>query len=195
MTRFRNFPEVTSLEENEKFCEFLQKFLDIQCVLSCLIDRFNQNRARPVRRSATVIPNLSLGLSLSSRYLSPDRLDSFMRRMLVTRISRRVLAEHHLALTKSFSKQGEETNEPHVGIIFTGLNVKRSVDRCTTLLRGRAPQVEGAKLTEWPVVITDGHLDTQFPYIREQLECVAIPLVFDVCALFINVIGTSSLNC
>lgn len=93
-----------------------------------------------------------------------------MRRMLVTRISRRVLAEHHIALTKSFTKRGEETNEPHVGIIFTDLNVKRSVDRCTSLLRSRTPQVEGKKISEWPLVITDGHLDTKFPYIREHLE-------------------------
>jgi len=39
------------------------------------------------RVSAVVIPNLSLGLSLSSLHLSPDHLDSFMRRMLVSRIS------------------------------------------------------------------------------------------------------------
>lgn len=154
--QFRQYPEVRSLEENEKFCEFLDKLLNAH---------------------ATVIPNLSLGLSLSSRFLSPDKLDSFMRRMLVSRISRRVLAEHHIALTKSFSKTEEETSEPHVGIIFTGLNVKHSVDRCTQLLRSRPPQVEDITISSWPEVIVDGHLDAKFPYIREQLEYIVFELL------------------
>ncbi|KAF6762249.1 branched-chain alpha-ketoacid dehydrogenase [Ephemerocybe angulata] len=156
--KFRQYPEITTLAENQKFCEFLQKLLDIH---------------------ATVIPNLSLGLSLSSKFLSPDRLDSFMRRMLVSRISRRVLAEHHVALTRSFtSQQGQESDEPHVGIIYTGLNVKHSVERCTSLLRSRPPEVEHmGKIDSWPEVITDGHLDAQFPYIREHLEYIVFELL------------------
>jgi hypothetical protein len=103
-----------------------------------------------------------------------------MRRMLVSRISRRVLAEHHIALTKSFSQNVEETSEPHVGIIFTGLNVKHSVDRCTQLLRGRPPQVEDITISSWPEVIVDGHLDAKFPYIREQLEYVSPSKCFPI---------------
>lgn len=128
--------------------------------------------------SVTVIPNLSLGLSLSSPHLPPDALDSFMRRMLVSRISRRVLAEHHIALSDIFAGRGQESSgEPHVGIIFTGLNVKRSIERCVWLLRERPHNAEdhygeGLKNTGWPDVIVDGHLDTNFGYIREHLEFV-----------------------
>jgi len=127
--------------------------------------------------SATVIPNLSLGLSLSSPYLAPDQLDSVMRRMLTSRISRRVLAEHHIALTEIFMGQREKqaAGEPHVGIIFTGLEVKKSIERCVKLLRQRPTWVEDFKekkfhVQPWPEVVVDGQLDTHFPYIKEHLE-------------------------
>lgn len=126
--------------------------------------------------SATIIPNLSLGLSLSSPFLAPDRLDSFMRRMLVSRISRRVLAEHHIALTKAFNYGHDGKPTPlHVGIIHTGLNVKRSIERCSGILRSRPCDIDHDFLpeqstAEWSDVIIDGHLDTTFAYIREHLE-------------------------
>jgi pyruvate dehydrogenase kinase 2/3/4 len=129
--------------------------------------------------SAVVIPNLSLGLSLSSPHLPPEQLDSFMRRMLVSRISRRVLAEHHIALSETFAgRRGESSGgEPHVGIIYTGLNVRQSITKCTKLLRGRPHHIEDGfgehmKHTPWPEVIVDGHVHTKFSYIREHLECV-----------------------
>jgi pyruvate dehydrogenase kinase 2/3/4 len=125
--------------------------------------------------SATVIPNLFLGLSLASLNMPPEQLDSFMQRMLSSRISRRVLAEHHIALTEAFAGRGGESadGEPHVGIIFTGLNVKRSIDNCTTLLHERwhcIEDLDGLQEMEWPEVFVGGHLGTKFSYIREHLE-------------------------
>jgi len=127
--------------------------------------------------SASVIPNLSLGLSLSSPYLPPEKLDAFMRRMLISRISRRVLAEHHIALSEMYvGLENEEPEEPHVGIIFTGLMVKRSIEKCVKLLTERLMWLEvggrAARDVHWPQVEIDGHLDTKFAYIREHFEYV-----------------------
>lgn len=129
--------------------------------------------------SAIVIPNLSLGLSLSSPYLPPEQLDAFMRRMLVSRISRRVLTEHHIALSRSFSGPSQESpddDDHHVGIIYTNLNVRKSIEKCVNLLRARPHDIENSygepRSTGWPEVIVDGHLETSFPYFRDQLECV-----------------------
>lgn len=161
--KFRRYPPITSLSENEKFCEFVGGLLN---------------------EHATVIPNLSLGLSLSSPYLAPEQLDSVMRRMLISRISRRVLAEHHIALTENFMGQREKQliGEPHVGIIYTGLKVKKSIARCVELLRQRPTWVEDFQGEEihvrhWPEVIVDGQLDTQFPYIKEHLEYIVFELL------------------
>lgn len=100
-----------------------------------------------------------------------------MRRMLTSRISRRVLAEHHIALTEIFmgKREKQAAGEPHVGIIFTGLKVKKSIERCVRLLRQRPTWVEGFQGEEfhvqpWPEVVVDGQLDTHFPYIKEHLE-------------------------
>jgi len=126
--------------------------------------------------SAIVIPNLSLGLSLSSPLLPPEQLDSFMRRMLVSRISRRVITQHHIALTSSLDgRVADSTGEPQVGIIITGLNVKRSIEKCVSILSQRPLDIEGhggepLRNTEWPEVIINGHLHTHFAYIREHLE-------------------------
>ena len=101
-----------------------------------------------------------------------------MRRMLVSRISRRVLAEHHIALSKDHKarREGEVLRSDHVGVIHTGLNVRESIERCTNYLRNRAFDIDHDIPTlsntsaEWSEVIVDGHTDTRFPYIREHLE-------------------------
>ncbi|KAL1685705.1 branched-chain alpha-ketoacid dehydrogenase kinase [Schizophyllum commune] len=147
---FRKYPPINTLEENNEFCRFLAGLLNDH---------------------ATVIPLLSLGLSLSSPYMSPDALDAFMKRMLVSRISRRVLAEHHIALTNNFNGHRLYARDPHVGVIFTGLNVARSVEHCAKLLR-RRPSERG-----WPEVHLSGHMDTKFAYIREHLEYVVFELL------------------
>ncbi|KAF8913924.1 branched-chain alpha-ketoacid dehydrogenase [Gymnopilus junonius] len=148
--KFRRYPPIITLAENEAFCEFVNTLLN---------------------EHATVIPNLSLGLSLSSPHLPPDTLDSFMRRMLVSRISRRVLAEHHIALSESYSGRNQESNEePHVGIIYTGLSIKQIVEHCDKLLRGTPVWPNDLPADALPEIKIDGHLETSFAYIREHLE-------------------------
>lgn len=94
-----------------------------------------------------------------------------MRRMLVSRISRRVLVEHHVALSKSFTGQDSDTDgEGHVGLIYTGLNVEKSVKKCADLLRGLPGSFENEHGNVWPGVVVDGHLGTKFAYIKEHLE-------------------------
>ncbi|KAI0268576.1 branched-chain alpha-ketoacid dehydrogenase [Russula aff. rugulosa BPL654] len=155
---------------------FEKTLLDEQCVYVASLDHY------PRLRSAVIIPNLSLGLSLASPHLSPDQLDAFMRRMLVSRISRRVLAEHHIALSDSVAGRdhGSSEEERHVGIIYTGLNVEKSVRRCTALLHqlthdSDAP--EYGRDIRWPKVVIEGHAGTQFAYIREHLEYIIFELL------------------
>lgn len=96
-----------------------------------------------------------------------------MRRMLVSRISRRVLAEHHIALSDAYAGRDKTpAGDRHVGIIFTGLSVERSVRKCARLLRELPHDFNGLSCgdIEWPEVIVDGHLDAKFSYIREHLE-------------------------
>jgi pyruvate dehydrogenase kinase 2/3/4 len=118
-----------------------------------------------------------------------------MRRMLVSRISRRVLAEHHLALTDGLARQDTSPQRSQVGIIHTALDVKGSVQRCISLLQER-PQGSDANfeaLSEahfadlpaksdyrWPEVILDGDLDTKFAYIKEHFEYIVFEILKNV---------------
>lgn len=159
--KFRRFPPITNLSDNSKFCDFLETLLD---------------------EHAPVIPSLSLGLSLCSPLLPPESLDSFMNRMLISRISRRVLAEHHLALSISLGRDSLNSEDPHVGIISTALDVKRSIVKCAYLLRSRPHGIEndnGKVIPNrgWPEVVVEGQLDTKFAYIREHLEYILFELL------------------
>ena len=92
-----------------------------------------------------------------------------MRRMLVSRISRRVLAEHHLALSSAFhGRDHDPDGGDHVGIIYTNLNVKDCIQRCVRYLTA-ADQSPGERIKK-PRIVIDGQVHTEFSYIREHLE-------------------------
>ena len=100
-----------------------------------------------------------------------------MRRMLTSRISRRVLVEHHIALTK-FLRERSSPFHPrdNVGIIATGLRVKQSIETCARYLQQRPCDTDGDGLDRnlnnppWSEVIIDGHTDVKFAYIGEHLQ-------------------------
>ena len=142
-----------------------------------------------VSRSLPMIPQLSLALSISSPHLAPDELDAFMRRMLISRISRRVLVEHHVALTQGLCERDDDPDAPkHVGIIYTNLSVKESIDKCIRFLKSEEGMYGLRRLEEptlrgtgiWPEIIIDGHLDARFPYIKEHLEYIIFALLKNV---------------
>lgn len=103
---------------------------------------------------------------MSSHHLAPEFMDSFIRRMMTSRISRRVLAEHHIALSSDFDTAGVCNNpivsEERIGIIFGGLNVKRIVEKCVRLLGATSD------------VVIEGHTGTTFTYIKEHIESVPV---------------------
>lgn len=70
-----------------------------------------------------------------------------MNRMLVSRISRRVLAQHHIALSEVYSgkQKPQDSSEPNVGIITTGLNAKASIEKCASLLQRRLLEINDAE--------------------------------------------------
>lgn len=100
-----------------------------------------------------------------------------MRRMLVSRISRRVLAEHHIALSRDLQEKlaGNAPSSHNVGIIDTALSVKDSVDLCSDILRrGSFTDLDGQEgvntTADWSEVVVDGHVGMKFSYIKDHLE-------------------------
>lgn len=173
---FRRFPHIKTMDDNERFCNLLRRLLDDHL---------------------TIIPSLTIGIVESSHHLQPQQLDKFMERMLRSRISRRVLAEQHIALSEALDDPFHFFNEPvtrrqeegqdtdldmndnevgdHVGIIYTRLSVASVVNKGIKLLTQMFAR--GVGEDRIPRVEVDGDLKAGFAYIPEHLEYIIFELL------------------
>ncbi|EME81602.1 uncharacterized protein MYCFIDRAFT_32163 [Pseudocercospora fijiensis CIRAD86] len=155
--RFRKVPEVRTLEDNHRYCELLKLTL-------------NEHLA--------VIPQLAIGILEIQDSISSDECDRFMINLLRSRISRRTIAEQHLALTHTFHSlwhfPGKSTTSPDdefVGEIFLKCNAKEVVEKCAKMARELCSQAYGSHVAI-PDIVLQGHLDTTFPYVPSHLEYI-----------------------
>ncbi|SPO23207.1 related to branched chain alpha-ketoacid dehydrogenase kinase [Ustilago trichophora] len=177
---FRRFPHIKTMDDNERFCNLLRRLLDDHL---------------------TIIPSLTIGIVESSHHLQPQQLDKFMERMLRSRISRRVLAEQHIALSEALDDPFHFFNEPvlrrqeeaeneseldlndsdavgdHVGIIYTRLSVASVVNKGIKLLTQMFASVQAVTKDRIPKVEVDGDLRARFAYIPEHLEYIVFELL------------------
>ncbi|KAF2125291.1 alpha-ketoacid dehydrogenase kinase [Dothidotthia symphoricarpi CBS 119687] len=154
--RFRKVPMIRSLEDNDKYCKVLEETLT---------------------EHATVIPRLAIGVLEVRSLMKPEETDKFMRTMLRSRISRRVIAEQHLALTETFSSPWHFPNSPPppdqeaVGEIFLRCNAKEIVEACGKTTQELVKRAYGSHVN-MPEIKIYGHLDATFPYILTHLEYI-----------------------
>ncbi|KAK2743532.1 hypothetical protein FQN57_004829 [Myotisia sp. PD_48] len=156
--RFRTIPEIKTLEDNDQYCDMLRKTL---------------------KEHLTVIPNLAMGVIECQELVKPEVMDRFMNTLLRARISRRVIAEQHLALTDTFnspshfpgSNNRSELNSDFVGEVFLKCNAKDVVEGCGKLAQDLLRQTlqPDAKI---PEITVQGHLGATFPYILSHLEYI-----------------------
>lgn len=161
--KFRRFPKIKTLEENDQFCLLLNKLLTDHLA---------------------VIPQLVMGAIESSMAgtLDSERLDDFMSSILRSRISRRVIAEQHLALTKNF-KNGTHNKKPahnHHNQQDDSINSIGAVFlQCSAMDSVRASGVRASHLIQelypdavMPEVIIEGLEDAKFPYMKSHLDYI-----------------------
>jgi len=155
--RLRKVPEVKSVDDNDRFCDVVQ---------SCL------------REHLSVIPRLAMGVIEIQNNISGEECDQFMTTLLRSRISRRVIAEQHLALTETFhspwhfpdaSKSTVAPEDDFVGEIFLKCNAKEIVEQCAATARDLMSKAFGPTVAI-PEVVIKGHLNTTFPYIPSHIE-------------------------
>ncbi|KAJ4316257.1 Protein Kinase of PDH [Neodidymelliopsis sp. IMI 364377] len=154
--RFRRVPEIRSLEDNDRYCKVLEETL---------------------KEHATVIPRLAIGVLEVGNLMKPDEIDKFISTMLRARISRRVIAEQHLALTETFNSpwhfphaQAPQDQEA-VGEIFLRCNAREIVEACGKTTQELIKRAYGAHV-DIPEIKIYGHLDATFPYILSHLEYI-----------------------
>ena len=151
---FRRFPVIRTVEENDEFCKVIG-------------DNLKEHLA--------VIPNLVVGVLECQDLVSPDTMDNFVQAMLRARISRRVIAEQHLALTETYNSpwhvpQPSSENE-FVGEVLLRCNAKDVIERCGKVTQDMCRSLDGSG-PQVPEIKILGHTSATFPYVLSHLEYI-----------------------
>ncbi|KAI0805570.1 branched-chain alpha-ketoacid dehydrogenase [Xylaria sp. FL0064] len=152
---FRRVKEIKTLDDNDKFCSIIASML---------------------RAHLTVIPKLAMGIMECNDLMPAAELDRFMNTILRSRISRRVIAEQHLALTETFNSHwfspGAKLSESEfIGEVFLKCVARDVVERCGRAVQDLARSAYGAD-APIPEIRIDGDLDVNFPYILSHLQFI-----------------------
>jgi hypothetical protein len=160
--RFRKVGEISTLEQNDEFCNILRYTL---------------------REHLSVIPRLAMGVLEIQDLIGPDQCDRFMTTLLRSRISRRTIAEQHLALTETFHAPWHFPNahkplspnlsaeDEFVGEIFLRCNAREIIEKCGAMASTLAANAYGPEV-KIPKIVLQGHMDTTFPYILSHIEYI-----------------------
>jgi hypothetical protein len=128
----------------------------------------------------SVIPRLAIGVLEIQGSVKSEQCDRFMNTLLRSRISRRVIAEQHLALTETFhspwhfpdaKKPLMAPEEDFVGEIFLRCNARELIEKCAEIAKDATKQAYGSDIA-LPEIVFKGHPDITFPYIPSHLEYI-----------------------
>jgi pyruvate dehydrogenase kinase 2/3/4 len=151
---FRRLPTIRTIEDNDNYCKVVSENL---------------------KEHLAVIPNLVMGVLQCQDFVSPDVMDDFVHGMLRARISRRVIAEQHLALTDTFNSpwhipQTSSEND-FVGEVLLRCNAREVVERCGKVAQDICrPTDSNGPLV--PDIKIQGHTEATFPYVLSHLEYI-----------------------
>ena len=156
--KFSKIKEIKSVEENDHFCAVIRTML---------------------QEHLTVIPRLAMGVIECQSMLSGEKMDTFVNTLLRARISRRVIAEQHLALTDTFhscwhfpdAKMHRDEAVDAIGDVFLRCNASQIVTECADRIKHLAKVTYGPA-TILPSVSLEGHLEATFPYILSHLQYI-----------------------
>ena len=154
---FSKVRDIKSSEENENFCNVISGFLG---------------------QHLTVIPRLTMGV-LECRDLMPaEDMDKFMTTILRARISRRVIAEQHIALTEAFKARRhpdlatkESGSEDVVGQVLLRCTARQVLDYVGEITKNVAKEAY-AEEHQIPPIKVIGDVEATFPYVISHLEYI-----------------------
>ena len=151
---FRRVPPIRTVEENDQFCQIVSENL---------------------KEHLAVIPNLVIGVLECQDLVQPEVMDNFVNAMLRARISRRVIAEQHLALNETFNSpwhvtQTSSENE-FVGEVLLKCNARDIIRQCGVAAQQLCRRSAGPDAAI-PDINIQGHMAATFPYVLSHLEYI-----------------------
>ena len=110
-----------------------------------------------------------------SRYMSPTQISNFLDGAIRNRISVRLIAEQHIALSQALNNPN---NDPyHVGVVNMRCSPKAMVNTCGSFVSELCEATLGTR----PLIVIDGHADATFPYVLCLcLPCCSVSLIYFV---------------
>eukprot|EP00126_Sphaerothecum_destruens_P007244 Sdes_comp19759_c0_seq1m11795 len=149
--KLRTFPSIKTLQDDFQYVELLQSL---------------------VTQHSSVISTLAKASVEISPHMSTADLNIFLDSMLTTRISRRVLAEHHIALHHHYHS-GNKKNTDFVGIIMLNLCPAKLAQKIIK----QAQTICFTTYGKYPPVELYGHKDSSFSHIPRHLEYMLLELL------------------
>lgn len=149
--RFRKIPPIRTIKDNEIFCQTLEEVLTDINLLN--------------------LPNLMMGAleCCILKAMPQEQLDELVGSLLRARISRRLILEEHLSLTKNFS-QNPNLPRSHnfIGDIFFKCSavehLQISANNAAKFISSLYPNVKSPKL------IIEGQKNLSFPFLTSHLH-------------------------
>jgi 26S proteasome regulatory subunit T1 len=153
------YPRVTNLEQNEAFTAELEHLVeshanDIPTMAkgyTHLLFPFLPLTKRPMR--------IFYSFQECSRYMSPTQISDFLDGAIRNRISVRLIAEQHIALSRALKSPLEEQNVTHNGIVNMKCSPLDMVRMCGSFVGELCEATLGAS----PPLVINGHEDATFP--------------------------------
>ncbi|KAJ8078399.1 hypothetical protein PM082_012681 [Marasmius tenuissimus] len=137
------YPTPTTLEENAIFAERLEEL---------------------VERHANDIPTMAKGFQECTRYMSPTQINEFLDGAIRNRISVRLIAEQHVALSRAMNS----TDRSNIGIVDMRCSPTRMIKMCGAFVTELCEATLGAS----PSIVIDGFSDATFSYVPVHLEYI-----------------------
>ncbi|KAK9475225.1 branched-chain alpha-ketoacid dehydrogenase kinase [Dipodascopsis tothii] len=145
----RKFPIIRTMEDNSRFCDLLNSLLTSHL---------------------SVIPNLVMGVIECADKIEYKRTDDFMKKMLTSRISRRVIQEQHIALTDLYLNKNISRPQGQIGKLYLQLTCGDVVRQCAKLSASLSNSLHPNHPV--PEVLIDGHENTKISYIESHLHYI-----------------------
>jgi len=100
--------------------------------------------------------------------MSPSQISSFLDGAIRNRISVRLIAEQHIALSQALNNPD---NDPcHVGVVNMRCSPKAMINMCGSFVSDLCEATLGVS----PPIVVDGHADATFAYVSCLLLCCVV---------------------
>jgi len=119
-----------------------------------------------VQRHANDVPTMAKGFQECSRYMSPQEISDFLDGVIRNRISVRLIAEQHIAVSQALKQPNNSAAS--VGVVDMKCSPRAMIQMCGSFVTDLCEATLGSS----PSIVIDGQADATFAYVPVHLEYI-----------------------